>query len=34
LRYLNAAGLPGVYSEFASKQQVVEPQRLALVFAD
>jgi hypothetical protein len=34
LRYLNAAGLCGVYVEFASKQQVVEPQRLALVFAD
>jgi len=34
LRYLNAAGLCGVYVEFASKQQVVEPQRLALVFSD
>jgi len=34
LRYLNAAGLCGVYLEFASKQQVVEPQWLALVFID
>jgi len=34
LRYLNADRLRDVYLEFASKQRVVNPQPLALVFGD